>query len=113
MPDRARPEMVAGFHGGFLGAGRAFRTANLKEDCTRERIAIEVDHSLPGARVADMLERAVRERGRAPDIITADNGTEFRSRAMQSRASERRVQLFFIDSGKPTQNPFIESFNVR
>ena len=96
-----------------LSTGRAFRTANLKDDYTRECVAIDVDHSLPGASVAAMLERAVRERGRAPDIITVDNGTEFRSRAVQSWASERRVQLFFIDPGKPTQNPFIESFNGR
>ena len=96
-----------------LSTGRAFRTANLKDDCTRERVAIDVDHSLPGASVAAMPERAVRERGRAPDIITADNGTEFRSRAVQSRASERRVRPFFIDPGKPTRNPYTESFNGR
>lgn len=96
-----------------LSTGRMFRTANLKDDFTRERVAIDVDHSLPGTRVAVMLERAIRERGRAPDIITVDNGTEFRGRALQSWASKRRVQLFFIDPGKPTRNPFIESFNGR
>ena len=96
-----------------LSAGRAFRTANLKDDCTRERVAIEVDHSLPGTRVAAMPECAVRERGRAPDIITVDNGTEFRGRALRSRASERRVHLFFIDPGKPARKPLIESFNGR
>lgn len=96
-----------------LSTGRAFRTANLKDDYSRECVALDVDHSLPGTRVAEMLERAVRERGRAPDIITVDNGTEFRSRALLSWASGRRVQMFFIDPGKPTQNPFIESFNGR
>ena len=46
-----------------LANGRKFRTANLKDDCTRECPAIEVDFSLPGERVVDMLERVARERG--------------------------------------------------
>ena len=92
-----------------LGSGRTFRATSLKIDFSRERVAMDVDHSLLGKHVADMLERCVPERGRATDIVTVDNGTEFRSRALLSWASERRVQMFFIDPGKPTQNPFIES----
>src|SRR3712207_8363731 len=50
-----------------LGNGRKFRTANLKDDCTRECPAILVDFSLPGRRVVTMLEDVARERG-CPDI---------------------------------------------
>lgn len=54
-----------------LANGRKFRTANLKDDCTRECPAIEVDFSLPGERVVEMLERVTRERG-YPDILVVE-----------------------------------------
>jgi putative transposase len=43
--------------------------------------------------------------------IVSNNGTEFTSRAILSWASENRVAWHYIDSGKPQQNAFIESFN--
>jgi len=46
-----------------LANGRKFRTANLKDDCTRECPAIDVALSLPGICVVEMLERVARERG--------------------------------------------------
>lgn len=39
-----------------LAAGRAFRTLNMADDFSRECIAIEVDRSLPGARVVRLLD---------------------------------------------------------
>ena len=55
-----------------LANGRKFRTANLKDECTRECPAIEVDFSLPGERVVELLNRVARERG-YPDILVVDN----------------------------------------
>ena len=95
-----------------LASGRKFRTANLKDDCTRECPAIEVALSIPGTRVVEMLERVARERG-YPDILTVDNGPELRGRALDQWAHDKGVQLYFIDPGKPTQNAYIESFNGR
>jgi hypothetical protein len=43
-----------------LANGRKFRTANLKDDCTRECPAIVADFSLPGQRVVAMLEDAAQ-----------------------------------------------------
>jgi putative transposase len=54
-----------------LANGTKFRTANLKDDCTRECPAIDVALSLPGTSVVAMLERVARERG-YPDMITVD-----------------------------------------
>ncbi len=42
-----------------------------------------------------------------------DNGTELTSNAMLDFAKQTRVQLHYIEPGKPTQNAFIESFNGR
>ena len=48
-----------------LASGRKFRTLNLMDGYTREALALEVDTSLPGARVVRVLER-LRESGRRP-----------------------------------------------
>jgi putative transposase len=95
-----------------LANGRRFRTANLKDDCTRECPAILVDFSLPGQRVAGMLDDVARERG-YPDMLVVDNGPELRGRDLDRWAYEHGVKLFFIDPGKPMQNGSIESFNGR
>jgi putative transposase len=95
-----------------LANGRRFRTANLKDDCTRECPAILVDYSLPGRRVVTMLEDVARERGH-PDMLVVDNGPELRGRDLDRWACENGVRLFFIDPGKPMQNGSIESFNGR
>jgi len=95
-----------------LAGGRKFRTANLKDDCTRECPAIAVDFSLPGQRVVAMLEDAAQARG-YPDVLVVDNGPELRGRDLDRWAYENGVKLFFIDPGKPMQNGSIESFNGR
>jgi putative transposase len=95
-----------------LASGRKFRTANLKDDCTRECPAIAVDFSLPGARVVAMLDGVARDRG-YPDMLVVDNGPELRGRELDRWAYEHGVRLFFIDPGKPMQNASIESFNGR
>jgi putative transposase len=95
-----------------LANGRKFRTANLKDDCTRECPAIEVDFSLPGQRVVAMLELVAKERSH-PDVLVVDNGPELRGRDLDRWAHDHGVKLFFIDPGKPMQNGSIESFNGR
>jgi putative transposase len=95
-----------------LANGRRFRTANLKDDCTRECPAIAVDFSLPGYRIVGVLEAVARERG-YPDMLVLDNGPELRGRELDRWAHEHGVRLFFIDPGKPMQNGSIESFNGR
>ena len=95
-----------------LANGRKFRTANLKDDRTRECPAILVGFSLPGQRVAGMLDDVARERG-YPDMLVVDKGPELRGRDLDRRAYEHRVKLFSIDPGKPMQDGSIESFNGR
>jgi putative transposase len=95
-----------------LANGRRFRTANLKDDCTRECPAILVDFSLPGQRVVGMLDGVARERG-YPDMLVVDNGPELRGRELDRWAHDHGVRLFFIDPGRPMQNGSIESFNGR
>ena len=93
-----------------LGSGRALRTLNVVDDCTRLCVAIEVDVSLPGERVGRVLDRAAASFG-WPEAIVCDNGPEFAGKALDLWAWERGVTLCFIDPGKPVQNAFVESFN--
>jgi putative transposase len=51
-----------------LADSRGFRTLNIVDDFTRERVAIEADRSLPGLRVVRVLDRLAR-RLVLPDTI--------------------------------------------
>lgn len=95
-----------------LADGRAFRVFTLVDAFTREALAIDVDHSLPGARVVRTLD-TVAVRRPAPSTIVIDNGTEFTGRVLDAWAYRRGVALHFITPGKPVQNAYIESFNGR
>jgi len=97
----------------WLALGRKVRMLTVVDAYTRESLAIEVDTSLPGARVARVLDRVIAERGAAPVEIRLDNGPELTSRALDQWAYERGVSLRFIEPGKPVQNAYIESFNGR
>jgi putative transposase len=95
-----------------LQTGRRIRTLNIVDDYTRECLAIEVDTSLSGHRVARVLDAIAGVRG-YPDTLVMDNGTELTSVAMLCWARDRHVRLHYIQPGKPTQNAYIESFNGR
>ena len=92
--------------------GRWFRTLTVLDVYTRESLALVVDRSLTGVKVAASLTPIVARRG-APASITVDNGGEFVSRAMDAWAYAHDVRLEFIRPGKPVENAFIESFNGR
>jgi len=110
LPSRANERWSMDFVSDTLSNGRVFRTLNIVDDFTRECVAIEVDHSLPGLRVVQVLERLAATRG-LPATIVMDNGPEFAGRVLDGWAYGRGVHLHFIEPGKPVQNAFIESFN--
>jgi putative transposase len=56
-----------------LANGRVFHTLNIVDDYTRECVAIEVDTSLPGARVVRALGQLAAA-GRRPLHIVVGNG---------------------------------------
>lgn len=93
-----------------LICGRRFRTFNVVDDFNREALAIEVDLSLPTARVIRVLERIISWRG-YPTQMRMDNGPEFISTKLADWAEEHHIKLEFIKPGKPTQNSYVERFN--
>jgi putative transposase len=112
LPARPNQQWGVDFISDALAWGRRIRLFTVVDVFTREALAIEVDTSLPGARVVRVLERLAGERG-APDEIVLDNGPELAGKALDQWAYERGVQLRFIQPGKPVQNAFVESFQGR
>ena len=101
---------VLDFVSDVLETGRRFRVFNVEDQLTREGLAAEVDTSLPGPRVARVLDGIVAERGK-PEMIVSDNGTELTCNAMLKWTKENGVEWHYIAPGKPQQNGFMESFN--
>ena len=97
------------FVGDSTLTGRRFRALAIVDNYSRECPALEVDSSIPGARVVDVLDRLAEMRG-LPEVITVDNGPEFAGRTLDEWAYRRGVKLNFIRPGKPVENAYAESF---
>jgi len=90
--------------------GRRFRALTIVDNFTRECLAIHVAQNLRGEDVVSSLEN-LRDTRALPPRIQADNGPEFISMALDRFAYEHGITLDYSRPGKPTDNPFIESFN--
>jgi putative transposase len=108
-PERPNERWSMDFVADSLVTGRRFRALVIVDDYSRECPVIEVDTSLGGARVVDVLERLRETRG-LPEVITIDNGPEFTGKKLDEWAYRRGVILNFIRPGKPVENAFAESF---
>ena len=94
-----------------LASGKTIRTFNnVMDDYNREGLGIEVDTSLPSARVVRALEQVIEWRGK-PAALRCDNGPEYLSQTLVEWANKHRITLLYIQPGKPTQNAYIERFN--
>jgi putative transposase len=93
-----------------LKDGRSFRTFNVIDDYNREGLTIDVDFSLPSARVIRALDQIIEWRGK-PHAIRCDNGPEYISQKLIDWATDNKITLLYIQPGKPTQNAYVERFN--
>ncbi len=93
-----------------LRDGRSFRVFNVIDDFNREGLGIDVDLSLPAARVVRALDRIIEWRG-LPKRIRCDNGPEYVSATVQPWAKENGIQLDVIQPGHPQQNAYVERYN--
>jgi len=97
---------------GRTAEGRSIKSLKVVDDATHEAVAIELERALGGHQLVRILEKLAITRG-LPKAIRTDYGKEFCSRAMLTWAHARGVQLFLIETGKPNQNAYIESFKGR
>jgi putative transposase len=109
---RANESWSMDFVSDQLFDGRRFRLLTLVDNFTRESLAIRLGQQLKGNDVVTVLEQLRAKRG-APQSIRVDNGPEFVSKSLDWWAYFNQVTLDFSRPGKPTDNPFIESFNGR
>src|SRR5690606_9254319 len=91
--------------------GRKFRALTVVDNYSRKCLAIEADQGLRGEQVVNVMEALKAHYGKVPERIQVDNGSEFISKALDKWAYDNRVILDFSRLGKPTDNPYIESFN--
>jgi len=91
--------------------GRKFRCLTIVDNFSRFCHAIRVGKSIKGIDVVEVLDRLKRENRTVPKRIQVDNGSEFISKDVDRWAYENNMILDYSRPGKPTDNPFIESFN--
>jgi putative transposase len=93
-----------------LSHGRSLRLLNVLDDFHREGLGIEVDLSLPSARVIRTLEQIIAWLG-SPRTIPCDNGPEYISGALLAWAEQRNIRVEHIQPGKPQQSAYVERYN--
>jgi putative transposase len=91
---------------------RKVRVLTIEDRFSREGLAVDPDFSLTSPRVIRTLEEIAAVRG-YPTRLRVDNGPENIAGKMLQWSVDHRVELHFIDPGKPAQNAWIESFNAR
>ena len=110
QPDAINQTWSVDFMSDTLWDGRRYRLLNIVDDYNREVIHIEADTSLPTTRLIRTLEYLKEFRG-LPQLLRVDNGPEFISCKLDLWCKQHRVQLLFIQPGKPTQNSYVERCN--
>jgi putative transposase len=90
VPMQADERYSMDFMRDTLADGQVFHTLHIIDDYTRECLAIEVDTSLPGARVVRVFERLAAE-GRRPVHLVVDNSLEFAIKAVAQWAARSGV----------------------
>lgn len=91
--------------------GRKIRALTIVDNYSRQCIAIQVGQSLKAEDVVAVMNHLKFVDLVIPQRIQVDNGSEFISKALDLWAYDNGVTLDFSRPGKPTDNPFIESFN--
>ncbi len=91
-----------------LATGRKLRVLTVVDTFSRASPVIDPRFSYKGEDVVATLDRVCRQIG-FPATIRVDNGSEF----MDLWAYHNGVTLDFSRPGKPTDNAFIEAFNLK
>jgi putative transposase len=110
VPDAINQVWSMDFMHDQLGDGRAIRLFNVIDDFNRQALGMEVDLSLPSARVIRTLEQIIAWRGK-PAVIRSDNGPEYISDIFVRWAEAQGITLRYTQPGNPQQNAYVERFN--
>lgn len=92
--------------------GTRLKILSVKDEFTRECLALEVGTNFKSLRVRTVLEELLANRP-APKFFRSDNGPEFIARSLAVFLSMKKVGSHFIKPGSPWQNGHAESFVSR
>ena len=92
--------------------GAKLKVLSVKDEFTRECLALEVGTSFKSLKVQSALSQILAKRP-APKFFRSDNGPEFVARSLAAFLSEKRIDSHFIKPGSPWQNAHAESFVSR
>ncbi len=92
--------------------GRPLRFLTLVDEYTREYLLLEVERSMSGERIRDLIVEVFKVRG-APRHLRSDNGSEFIAGALKDFLAAAKVETLYIEPGSPWQNGYGESFDGR
>ncbi len=86
------------------------RIINIMDEKSRRALWTEAYRSISASTLIDVLDQVLEYRGR-PRYIRCDNGPEFISQKLAQWAEDNKIELKFIQPGKPSQNGLIERLN--
>ncbi len=91
--------------------GKRFRILTIVDNYSKKSPGLYANQNIKGVDVVGFLDHLVLLEGSVPQRLQVDNGSEFISKELDRWAYEHKVTLDFSRPGKPTDNPYIESFN--
>lgn len=86
------------------------RIINIIDEGSRRALWTEAHRSISARTLIEVLNKVVEYRG-TPKYIRCDNGPEFISQKLAQWAEDNKIELKFIQPGKPSQNGLIERLN--
>lgn len=93
-----------------VSESRKLRVLSITDDCTQHCLRIEVDTSLSGEWAIWVLDQFIEVYGKL-EVLLKDDGLELTSKKLYLWAYRKELRIQFIESGNPSQNGLIESFN--
>lgn len=88
-----------------------FRVLTVVDNFSKKCLGLMAGKSLKGVDVVAQLQQICSVEKCKPERIQCDNGSEFISKEVDKWAYENGVTMDFSRPGKPTDNPYVESFN--
>lgn len=90
-------------------SSRRIKILTTVDDVSKKSPGLHVDRSITARDMINFFESLPV----LPKRFRVDNGPEMSSQEFMDWAHRRKIEIEFIEPGKPNQNAFIESFNSR
>ena len=89
---------------------KKIRVINIMDERSRRALWTEAYFSITAKTLTKVLDQVIAWRGK-PAYIRCDNGPEFISDHLREWANKEKIDIWFIQPGKPSQNGLMERLN--